>query len=400
MTEFRRLEAEQLPAHEPVVGASAWDDEATRSAVGPNWRRRGVVLGALVLAAALSASGSGVAWVGSIATFSLLVSVIVGGVLGRRDRRRLRVALESGPWQLANVVVLAEMLGRDLSKLETISARGHKRGGVHYGEKVVAIVDPATGEVRGTWLPLTRPHPWPGLDERRWAWFVATPDGDAAIASIDRLRIVALRRGHRFGKALHDHAWNVLRSTDVPPAPGRTPMVVGDAGVTHPPGEAERWPNRPMSARARVAIVAVLLAVTGLMGVSDTLAHQAKVDHNRYLLADGIEAHAEVTGHRSGGSSPDRVSIRILDGPYTGFSGTRTVARGSKARPGDVVTVFHAPDDVDDLLIVGYDQDVRSTGWVLLIVTAVVAGSLWASHRSATGPTRSDTRGPEPTSDA
>ncbi len=381
-----RLEVESLPTYQPPLGASAWDDEASRTAIGPQWRRRGVVLGVLVLAMLASASGTAIAPVGGVVVFVLVVVTVVRGVFAHRDRRRVRRALRSGPWQLVNAVVLADTLGRELSSWEAFFARGHKRGGVHYGDKVVAIIDPGSGNVCGTWLPFTRTHPWPRLDERRWAWFVSEPGGDAAIASIDRTRVVGLRRGPRFVKALHDHAWNVLRDAEIPPAPGGRPVALAFAGVLHPLGEVERWPNRPMTTRARVAIVGSMLAVAAVTGLSDTLAHLDKVDHNAELVENGVEARAEVIGYRSGGrSSSDRISIVILDGPFAGFGGTRSVDRGPKARPGAIVTIFTDPDDVDDLLIVGYDQDVRSTGWILLVSTGVVGGWLWTSHRRAAG---------------
>lgn len=157
----------------------------------------------------------------------------------------------------------------------------------------------------------------------------------------------------------------------------------GDAGVTHLPGEPECWPNRPMSTRSRVVIVALLASAALIMGITDTIAHQDKIQRRDDLVELGIETRARVIAYRSNGRSSDLITIQLLDGPYEGFRGTRSVDRGPEASPGDVVTVFHASDDVNDLVIVGYDQDARSTGWYLAIATLVVGIWLWSTHRRA-----------------
>lgn len=382
MADGHQLLVESLPAHEPVSGAVAWDDQRTRDGLKVSWKGPVAVLGAGLIAMLVAASDTPIAFVGDFALFALIVGVIVRLVFWRRDRRRLRSVLQSGQWTLVNVVILADMLGRDLSGWEQFLARGHPRKGLHYGDKVVAIIDPGTGEVRGTWLPFTRTHPWPGLDVRRWAWLVTSPTAkDATIAPIDRSAVVGLRKGPGFAKALHDHAWNVLRSADLPPAPGGRPMGTVEVGVSHPPDEPERWPNRPMSIRARVVIVGFLAALTVVAGVGDTLAHRSKIEHREELVQNGTKATAKVIGDRSDRRSSDRLTLLIVDGPYAGSVGTRKVDGGPKKLPGDTVTVFHAQDDIDDLVIVGYDQDDRDTGWILGGATIAVAIGLWAAHR-------------------
>ena len=156
-----------------------------------------------------------------------------------------------------------------------------------------------------------------------------------------------------------------------------------EVGVRHPVDEPERWPNRPMSLRARVTIVAILVALTAAIGVRDTLAHQSKIEHREELVQNGVEATAEVVDYCSCGKQPDKITVKILDGPFAGFGGTRSIDRGPEKSPGDTVTVFHARGNVEDLIIVGYDQDRRDSGWVLAAATITVAIGLGITHRKA-----------------
>lgn len=375
---------EPLPAFEPVSGATAWDDPRTRDALKPRWRWLAAILGAGLVSTLVVTSGTPFAFLGAIGLVSLFIGGLARLILRRRDRRLLRSVLRSGQWTLVNVVVLADMLGRELTGWEQVMAKGATRGGVHAEHKVAAIIDPGTGEVRGTWLPFTRIHSWPGLDVRRWAWVVVSPDvKGAAIAPIDRHVVVGLRRGPGFSKALHDHAWNALRAADLQPAPGGRAMGAFEAGVSHPVDEPERWPNRPMLLRARVMIVAILAAVTVVAGVSDTFAYRSKIAHREALVENGAEATAEVLDYCSCGKSPDEIRLMILDGPYAGFTGTRRVDRGPTKSRGDTIRVFHARDDIEDLYLVGYDQDRRAAGWTLAVATIAVAIGLGITHRRA-----------------
>lgn len=77
------------------------------------------------------------------------------------------------------------------------------------------------------------------------------------------------------------------------------------------------------------------------------------------------------------------MAIVILGGPVTGLGGTRD--RRPAAKTGDVIDVITDPDDVDDILLVGYDQDIRVAGLTFLILTVVVATALWATRRRVMG---------------
>jgi hypothetical protein len=136
-----------------------------------------------------------------------------------------------------------------------------------------------------------------------------------------------------------------------------------------------------MGARMRVMIVASLAIITIVTGVNDSVAHRTKVDHRRELIKDGTEARARVVDFQGNDHGPDQISIVILDGPFAEFGGTRSVDRGPSAKPGDIVTAHYDPNDVDDLVIDGYDEDVRVAGWLLAAITISVGLLLWASSR-------------------
>ena len=158
-------------------------------------------------------------------------------------------------------------------------------------------------------------------------------------------------------------------------------MLVGPAGVEHPEGERERWPNRPMPTIARVAIVACLAVATVVAANADVRANRAEGGHRRDLEAHGVEVRAEVVEYDKAPKSDARITLLLLDGPFAGYTGTVVVARGPRATEGQVLTVFHSPDDVNDLVIEGYERNRRGTGWFLGSMTLVVAGALWLSHR-------------------
>lgn len=361
------------------------DDPRTRDALTWSWTVPVAVLGLGSFATLIAYTGTPFAPLGGIVMVVLIFASIIRLVFWSRDRRRIRAVLRSGNWTLVNVVVLAHLLERDQDERERFLSKEVGTVALHRGDKVAAIIDPATGNCEGTWLPFTRANPWPGLDTRRWAWVVAAPGAKrAVVASVNRSHLVALRRGPGLSKALHDQAWNVLRSADVPPAPGGRPMGTLDAGVRHPPGEPELWPNRPMSVRARVAIVAALIAVTAGFGVSDTLAHRAKVENRQRLEQNGVVVAAKVLDDRSARGSSDSITIVILDGPHQGLVSTRRIEGSSSEPPDGEVTVLHSQSDINDFVIVGYDPDRRTTAWVFGAGTIAVAIGLWFTQRQAT----------------
>lgn len=121
--------------------------------------------------------------------------------------------------------------------------------------------------------------------------------------------------------------------------------------------------------RVRMVLLVVLAVLTVIMGVIDTRAYHAKLEHNHELKRDGVRANAEVLDYRGTGRWSSEITIRVIDGPQAGFTASRTVYKGQRRSAGETVTVFHARTDPNDILIVGYDQNDRVWGWLFATLT-------------------------------
>lgn len=308
-----------------------------------------------------------------------LAAVVLSHPLRRRTFKRAVRALTDGPWVLVEVVLM-------------------KGAPVDSGVPVLMILNPSTGEPVGSWLvDQFGRRGWPARDQREWAYLAVDSNGEAAVlAPPTRDRLTVLKSRTRVGTsaALHEWVWTTARARWVFPASNdpmtRTlPLGPYSLGSVHRPGDRSHWPNRPLTTRERLTILAVLVLVsTGLTALT-LREDRGDTAHDRELLDEGSRSNAEVRSvYRAPRGDFAQLTIFIVDGDATGWEVRISVEKSTPIEEGDRIEVAYDPGDPGDLAVVG-EQRAPNNGaavfaWIATgLVTVRFGWRAWRQRRAA-----------------